>query len=297
METKQMRILYIILLSFSMVAGMAKELKMGFDSNMHPKFNDKEGRLAVNILTDEILFKWMNKIKYDSPKTYDYAYTKQLIDDFVNGKIDAGLIGVRDFYKYKDTISSHSKEILAVQFGKKRYLEIGFIVPKEKKDLPLKAWKNKRIVYNEAPVMLDFLDLYLLENTKMDTRGFFVRQKAVRTDGLAIMDVFFKKADIAISTKTAFDVSVELNPQLGKKISFVPFTKMADIAVLIFFNNSFPKTDVDFLQNSVENFLKTPRGEQISNLLTISMVAVVLQEDLDFMVSQYKKLALLKEKY
>ena len=63
-----------------------------------------------------------------------------------------------------------------------------------------------------------WLDVVLLENGLPEKERAFSQVNVTKKRSQAIVAVFFKQADAAVVTRTAFQTAVELNPQLGREI-------------------------------------------------------------------------------
>lgn len=286
-----------ILLLLFCTSIFAKDMMVGFDINMHPRFSKKEGRLAVKILTEEILKSWIKKSQFSDFKTKVYNSTDKLIKDYLDKKVDVILVNPRDFVKNYKQISKNTSQNISIKHYKGKRVYLGYVTYKNRAKKPLSYFKNKSVTYSDNYLPRDFTNLYLLKHFKSNIDKFFSRVNKVRTSGLVIMDVFFKKTDIGITTRQAYKLSAELNPQIKKKLAFIPLTDYPDVPIFVSFNNSVQKLDVEFMKKAMENVFNSARGEQVKSLLQIERVSAIDDDDLEFIINSYNELSKLSKKY
>lgn len=290
-----MKKVFVVFFVF-IISVFANNLEIGFDKNTHPRLQRKEGKLAMKVLTNEILKKWIKRSKFSGFETKIYQKTKDLVRDYRSGKISVGVMSSRDFSKYSEKLLEKTRQVVVIKYSDKEYYKLGYVVPKSRSNNALSYWQKKRVAFSENCLVSDFTDSYLLKNYKKNKDIFFSSQKTLKTDGLAIMDLFFGKIDIVFATKVAYEASVDLNPQLKKKLVFKPLGEFLDIPILIFFNNSVEKMDVAFIEDTIKEIFESPRGEQIKSLLHVEKIAKVTNEKLQEIIKFYKKMNNIREK-
>lgn len=272
-------------------------IMVGFDINMHPRFNKKEGKVAVKILTEEVLKIWIKKSHFTSYNTKIYTSTKKLIQDYLDQKIDVILVSPKDFVKNYEKISKNTSQNISIKHYNDTKINLGYVVRKSQFEKPLSYFRHKKVTCSDNYLPYDFMNLYLLEHYKTNITKFFSTIRKVRTSGLVTMDVFFKKTDIGVTTKQAYDLSAELNPQIKQKLSFIPLVSYPDIPIFVSFNNTVPKLDVKFMKSSMKNVFNSAKGEQVKSLLQIERVSTISDEDMKFIIDSYNKLNKLERKY
>lgn len=287
----------VFLIFIFYISAFAKDMIVGFDINMHPRFAKKEGKLAVKILTKEILKTWIKKSDFTGFKTKIYDSADTLINDYLNEKLDVILLNPKDYTKNYKQISQNTSQSISIKHYNDLRINLGYVVSKDKANKPISYWRGKKVTCSDNYLPFDFTNLYLLEHYKTNMNDFFSSIHKARTSGLVIMDVFFKKTKIGITTKQAYDLSAELNPQVKKKLSFVSFVSYPDVPIFISFNNSVPKLDVEFMKEAMKNVFNSARGEQVKSLLQIERVSAISDEDLKFIIDSYNKLEKLNKKY
>lgn len=287
----------IFLILLFCVSIFAKDLMVGFDIKMHPRFSKKEGKLAVKILAQEVLKTWIKKSRFSDFKTKIYNSTKSLIRDYLDKKVDVILINPRDYVKNYEEISKNTRQNISIKHYEDMMVNLGYVTYKDTNRDSLLYYKGKRVTCSDNYLPTTFMNLYLLRNYKISIDDFFSNINKARTSGLVIMDVFFKKTDIGITTKQAFELSSELNPQIKKSLVFTPLISYPDVPIFVSFNNSVPKLDVEFVKDAMRNVFNSARGEQVKSLLQIVRVSAVADDDLKFIINSYNELERLSEKY
>lgn len=94
------------------------------------------------------------------------------------------------------------------------------IVRKESKPKSLLDFKGKRLaLFNAQDVEELYLNILLLKNKQVEIGQFFSKRTMPKSINVALMDVFFKRADMTIVRENEFLIATELNPQLAKQLT------------------------------------------------------------------------------
>jgi len=152
-------------------------------------------------------------IMFDQEEELNQAYNDKKLD---------GLFGdpvmVLNHY---DTLNKHS--FINTHFGfapEKSRLFV--VVKKQAKIHSLAQLKGKRAAfYSSNRIEKVFLETLLLRQKLPELKHFFKESYEVKSGNLALLDVFFGKADVTIVPEYLFNTAAELNPQLGKQLAIL----------------------------------------------------------------------------
>lgn len=113
----------------------------------------------------------------------------------------------------------------------------------------------------------------------------------------AIFKVFFRQADAAIVTEEAFNLAVELNPQLGKDLQVLRKSEPL-IPVIFIFRPSWQGPSQEVLDDALSNLHKTTGGQQVLTVFQSSRMerlpVAVISPTLEFVKQRQQLLGLNK---
>jgi len=107
-----------------------------------------------------------------------------------------------------------------------------------------------------------WLDATLMKQGLGGMKDFFTSIKVVNKAAQAILPVFFKQVDAALSERSSFDMMVELNPQIGKEIKVLAMSQGFVGAVLCLRKDFFDRFKDD-ISEALDSLHKDPQGRQL----------------------------------
>ena len=113
-----------------------------------------------------------------------------------------------------------------------------------------------------------YLDTLLLENQFPLPQQFFSEIQQVATSNQALVDLYFKKADVTLISENQFDIAAELNPQIRTQTRVLAASEPYLIFVAALRKGT-PQQEVDGIKNSLMTVNKTSKGKSILNLMKI----------------------------
>jgi ABC-type phosphate/phosphonate transport system substrate-binding protein len=125
-----------------------------------------------------------------------------------------------------------------------------------------------------------YLETILLENKLPVTKQFFSEILQTETSNRAIVDLLFKKADVALVNENQFNIAAELNPQLRSNLKILSESEPYLIFVTALSKNT-PTQEVKAIKNSLLTVHKTAKGRSVLNLLKIQGFQEISLADID----------------
>lgn len=125
-----------------------------------------------------------------------------------------------------------------------------------------------------------YLETILLENKLPVTKQYFSEILQTETSNRAIVDLLFKKADIALVNENQFNIAAELNPQLRSNLKILSESEPYLIFVTALSKNT-PTQDIKAIKNSLLTVHKTAKGRSVLNLLKIQGFQEISLADID----------------
>jgi len=125
-----------------------------------------------------------------------------------------------------------------------------------------------------------YLNTLLLRHGQTESERFFRSIQEVDTFSQAVLAVFFKKGGACLTTQSAFEVMVELNPQVGKQLSILDSSPLFANPVL-FFHKRLAQDTKDLIIETLLNFETSVLGQQFLMLHRIDSLIPFEPSDLD----------------
>ena len=128
--------------------------------------------------------------------------------------------------------------------------------------------KRATLLYNEVATLgRPWFETLLLEQHLGDLREFFAACEPVNKPSVAVLPVFFGKADACIVDEASFGVMVEMNPQLGQAL--VPLAESEPMldGIIAFTREGWPtpQSRVD-MRHAIATLHQEPAGRQLLTL-------------------------------
>lgn len=157
----------------------------------------------------------------------------------------------------------------------------------------IKDLKGKKIsMGNNQDMEKLYLNTLLLENQQPELDTFFAERLTPKNTNTGIMDVFFGRSDITLVRESEFKTAIELNPQVGKKLTILaesePFLVLVAGA-----KTSMPTRAHQVAMQSLVDISSTEKGKQLMQIIHAESFEAVTNKDLDSvrdLLNRYKSL-------
>ncbi len=204
-----------------------------------------------------------------------YDDPKELAEAFKEGRINMSVANPLVYVQYFDT-SLLLPGVVGYSSSKKDASKLLLLVRNEDRDKPMRAFLKKLISiprYAEESRLL--LETISMKNGCIYEPSFSL----TKNSQLAILQLFFKKSDMAVVSLPDYKVAVELNPQLKTKLSIY---KTFDIFVgdLTYMRKGMDMKFYNTIVENAKNLFKTPRGRQVMLMFHVDTVDLCYTEDL-----------------
>jgi len=289
----QIHILFIFFIFTILAHSSERVSKIGYLSEVYSDLKYKNSRIALKI--------WIEDISKDAGINIDLlTYNKytELVDDYTKGKIQ--ILALNPYFYLLDTdkINDSTRVIWNLQKDTEKVLQkIYLVVNKESNINSFPDLINKKILINKNNYIGKiFLEKLYFENLKNNSTDFMSKVDLLEK-GTVLLKTFFGKYDACIIDSYEYDVMMELNPALSKKLKILESSDYILNNHMILFNkNNHPK-NMEIYNNTLNRFLKDTRKNHLFDLIKINKIRVLDPSDLDKLkkvFSEYKKL---KKKY
>jgi len=213
---------YILILCFFTTQLQAEQkpspsrLAMGF---YYPALNNISTKTDINISLTYWIQELTTNLELDNVYSVLYKDIKKMSKDFSNGKLDMivlpPLLITLNFDK-----SLLSDGFMGVnELGKMDHL---VIIASQPPKSPFTGYQGKKLILPKDDLLAKFfLDSEVIKQHKQSYQTVFSKISQQHTNQKIILDVFFRKTDIAVVYESALRVMMEMNPQLKQKIKII----------------------------------------------------------------------------
>jgi ABC-type phosphate/phosphonate transport system substrate-binding protein len=220
------KILFLLSLAFCIIFGdiLSAEadsfhMRIGFSSRAFVNVPREDIKIAVQVLSQKVAKKTVG-----SAESRIYANSAEIEKDLKSKLVDVVALTPEEFIHLK---ARYPLEPLMVTVaGKSHEVELLVLARKESGLSRIKELKNRSIALpfetsQFGSIYHMWLETLAMKEGAWSAAGLFSSIKETRGASQALMSVFFHKTDACIITRSAFEISSELNPQLSRELKVI----------------------------------------------------------------------------
>lgn len=253
----------------------------------------KDARVAVKVWLEDIALSYGGDLTL---KFYDNTDT--LYEDFKNQKVDMIVLNLPYYFENKVKIDNESVELWSIAMSEDRYVKYYLITSKNSNINSFRDVKGKTIsLATNDTVGNVWLDKNALKLFKTTYTNVFKEIHPVLKESTALLNVFFKKRDLALISKRTWDTMNELNPSIKNKIKIIDETKEKHLPFIGFFSKYTDKRSIDAFFELSANLEDLRGSSQVIDLLKFKKVIKINEESLVDLENYYNEYLKLKKRY
>jgi ABC-type phosphate/phosphonate transport system substrate-binding protein len=249
---------------------------IAYSANIFKDTDLADAQAVSNILLQQILNDWAVNL---NSRVIIYENLEVMKKDIEDGKVDIFAVTTPEYFILRDQVET--TPFLTYKLSDRTMERMLLISRNDSRIRSIFELKKRKIA-----VYSNLNDGYNLPNLWLNTRvlkigGNYKEEYApwiykVRKGNNAISDVFFGKADAAVVPERDFDISKELNPQIGNQLSVIDSSKHMLYAVLCYTEKltaalkPYKDCDMQSVSDMLCNAQKTDQGRQLLSIFRIS---------------------------
>lgn len=267
--------------------------RFGFLSYSNINLNFKDARDSLSSWIEDLGLSNNIKVSVEFYNTLD-----ELFFAYKNGKLDMIVISFSDFYKNKTFLNNISKDYWSATFNEEKYTQFYLVSLKEKNINSFKDIQNATLSLEKYDTVskLWFDKNSLITNNK-DSEKILKKIYFETKESTPLLNVFFKKSDLAIVTKDSWNSMVQLNPSIEKKIKIIERSEKIFLPFIGFFSKDTQEEKIDIFFKITSKIEDTIRVEELLSLLKFKSFFRLEDKYIDDMEIYFKEYYNLKEKY
>jgi hypothetical protein len=226
----------------------------------------KDTRIAIRAWLD----KFAEELNVSSTFIY-YVDFDKVKSEIKKGHIDYIGMSMDSYFKHKDFMKKYYEYGWTRSENNHKKLYKYLVITKKGMN---KSNLNAHL-YKFEKVQKIILEKYALKNNIKIKKVKFVDKKTK-----PVLDVFFNKCDIAVIKSDEWDIMVELNPQLAKKLQIVYETDKIFLMSVFFLSKNISKEKRDIYFKAIKNLSLTKNGKEFMKFLNLEKFIKLNPDDL-----------------
>ncbi len=142
-----------------------------------------------------------------------------------------------------------------------------------------------------------WLESLLFDNNLPNKDAFFSRIIESTKDSKIVLDVFFGKLDACLVSESAFELMIDLNPQMKSKLKIIGQSPLFMNVILCFTNNLKDKNVYETIKNKIMTINTYSSGEQMLKIMKIKSIIPFKEEYLESTKKLLRAYTELKKKH
>jgi ABC-type phosphate/phosphonate transport system substrate-binding protein len=242
-------------------------LRMGYAGEVYPEVNNKDVNAAVSVLTQRIVWK---KIGKGDARYYDDI--REMERDFKERKVQVLALPVEAFLEIRNHIPIDPVLVSTTDRG--HDTELLMLVRKDSGIHSVRDLKKRTITMpmrnrQYGDLYYTWLETLLMrEGFGHRIDDFFSSVKEMRTVAKVVMPVFFRQADACVVSRHVFDLTSELNPQIGRELTSIARIERLAHGVIAF-DRRLPEETRQKFRQAFLALHDTPDGQQLLMLFQV----------------------------
>lgn len=239
-------------------------------------------------IATEIFFKEVaSHIGVKQTKLTIYQSTTEMLGAIKTGKLDTVFVNPIDYLDLDPYINPKYRYTLS--FGSKTEQRVNLLTDSLDSITHLKLLAGKRLSIPRGYLLgRIFLEVKLAEAGLPAPDEFFSSIHYTNNTNASLLDVFFNKADLAVTSDLAYELAKELNSQVKKKIHILD-SSQPYIPFVIGVNKHVPEDTLKDLDEILMRVNKEPRIRQLLALFSANDLIRVKQTQLDVLLKLKQK--------
>ena len=263
---------------------MSKDnVRMGALANMVASIDIKDADAAFKIWTDSFIRRLKAK------NVYDFVFEYKMYEDVVSLKNDINNNTINyfnvstDVYFDLNTDNNFVPFLSGINYNTENFIHYILITSSSNKNTNLDQLVNKKInISKQVSKSFGIYWLKVLLRDSLGTKDFksIIFSTINQNENEDLLAVYFNKADYALVSEGAFNLSCELNPSIKNKIKILAKSEPVVNGVFVY-RKGMKKSTINAIRDIAINIHNDNEGRQILNLFKIERIIPITSKDLE----------------
>jgi len=270
-----------------------KNINVGYYSGINtiPKYKNSKTALIM----------WIDGFTKNIDKDINmkiYNNRKDAINDYINFKINIIAISAHTYLLNKQKLDNNTVNYWQLKRSEvKPYQKMYLIVNRDSNINTILDLKNKKIGIDRKNIFGKiFLENTYLNSSKKNADEIISSINYSESSSL-LLKTYFSKYDAAVVSSFEYEVMLELNPAIKKKIKILKSSPEIFPHVIMLFHKNNTTQHIELFKDTLYKFLRTGNKEELFDALKIKKFTINKKEDFDNLNEYYQNYLKLKSKF
>ena len=288
------KIILFILLPLSLYSiDKTEKIDIAYYHDEEIMSNYKNSKSALDIWANDFIKKFDKNINL-----IFYENKHNVIDDYNKNKIDLMSLFAYLYLYNKEEIDKNTDDYWQISKVKNKPFEkMHLIVNKNSNVNNILDLKDKKIALNKKNLFakIHFEKTYL-EASKRNIDKIMSKINYNKTKSL-LLQVYFGKYDAAVISSNEYNIMLELNPAIVKRIKILETSPEIFPYMLVFYNKKNTSNNMKLFKKSINTFFQNEDNHELYDILKVKESKRIDKKDLDRLYDYYQSYKKLKSKY
>ena len=227
-----------------------------------------------------------------------YENKKSFVDDYINNKLDVMPLFAYFYLYNKKLIDANTDQYWHLSKTKNKPFQKMYLIVNKKSGIKnILDLKNKKIALDKRNVFAKFyFEKMYLNASKKNIDNIMSKINYNNTNSL-LLQVYFGKYDAAVISSKEYEIMLELNPAIDKKIKILEASPEIFPHMLIFYNKNNKSNNMKVFIKYMNTFFDNEDARELFNILKVEEFSRIDKKDLDRLYEYYQDYKKLKSKY
>ncbi|MFW5444421.1 MAG: phosphate/phosphite/phosphonate ABC transporter substrate-binding protein [Methylococcaceae bacterium] len=277
----------------NLVLAQQQFVTLAYLENGLKELKNNEKQVALQLLANELIIDSGLQMNVIPMRTFS-----EMQESIEDGDIDYVIFNSFHFLSHYDFLQDYFvAPLLAIKRGPSDRENFIIVANKQYADMDLNSLRNKTLSLHPQYLLMKFYLAYLIKQSSgLDYKQFFNKIKHTKTASQAVLDVYFGISDLCIIPKHIFDLTVDLNPAIMKKLVILHQSEEQFFPVLVFSFKHLDGSVRNLINRNLSELNQSVRGEQILDMFNIQSINPVTLEQLQPMRILFQNYQTLSQK-
>jgi ABC-type phosphate/phosphonate transport system substrate-binding protein len=235
-------------------------------------------RSDITIAT-EMFFREVTKVINHEPQLVVLDNIPEILDAMRRDKLDTIFANPIDYLALDHQVNPNYR--YTITFGPSPEQQIYLLTQSGAQIESLAQLRGKRLTFPDGYILgMTYLEVELAKAGLPGPKSFFSSIDYTDSSNAAVLNVFFDKADLAVTSDIAYSLASELNPQLAKKIDVLSVSKPF-LPFIVGVNKRVPMFFLQPVDEILANLKSQPKLQRILSLFHASDVVKITSDQLE----------------
>jgi ABC-type phosphate/phosphonate transport system substrate-binding protein len=288
------KILIFIFLPLFLYSNEAtEEINVAYYSGIDSKQLYKNSRSALNI--------WVNDFTKNIHKNINmkiYTNKEEILKDYISHKMDIVAISAHSYLLNKKKYDDYSIDYWELRRSEIKPLQKMYLVVNRDSNInSILDLKNKKIGIDiENKFGKIFFEKTYLDGSKKNAKDITSKIDYNKSNSL-LLKTYFAKYDASVITSHEYEVMLELNPAIKKKIKILKSSPEIFPHIIVLFHKNNTGKNIKTFKSTLSKFFKNENKQELFDILEIKDLIMSNKKNFDNLNEYYQEYLKLKSKF